>query len=216
MSAINMIISGTAMTGNNSNCAANSSISDFVLLEAFSVKLNVGNAPRIKEILWQPPVFNWIKCNIDGASLGNPGPSSCGRIYRNNKAEFLGAFAYNLGNTNSLVAELNGAMFAIELAYQRGWNHIWLETDSMSVTLAFKSRTIVPWNLKNRWENCMYLTTRMSFFVIHVYREGNHCADQLANVGLSLNTSFWWDHVPHQIREAFTRNRLGLPYFSFC
>jgi ribonuclease HI len=63
-------------------------------------------------------------------------------IYRNNKAEFLGAFAYNLGNTNALVAELHGAMFAIELAYKRGWNHIWLETNSMLVTLAFKSRTI--------------------------------------------------------------------------
>jgi len=103
-SAINLIISGTTLTGNNTNCAANSNIADFVLLKAFSVKLNCGNAPRIKEIMWQPPVFNWIKCNIDGASIGNPGSSSCGGIYRNNHAEFLGAFAYNLGITISLVA----------------------------------------------------------------------------------------------------------------
>jgi len=63
------------------------------------------------------PVFNWIKCNIDGASVGNPGPSSCGGIFRDSDAAFLGAFVYILVNTNSLVAELNGAMFAIELAY---------------------------------------------------------------------------------------------------
>ena len=215
-SAINLIISATAMTGNNSRCVAITSIADFVLLKAFSVKINYGNAPRIKEVLWQPPVINWIKCNIDGASVGNPGPSSCGGIFRDNNAEFLGAFAYNLGNTNSLVAELNGAMFAIEFANQKGWSQLWLETDSMLVTLAFKSKTIVPWQLRNRWENCIHLTSTMSFFVTHIYREGNHCADQLANIGLSLNTSFWWDHIPHQIREAYTRNRIGLPYFRFC
>jgi len=104
-STINLIISGATMTCNNSKCAANTSIYDSVLLKAFSDKLNYGRAPRIKEISWQLPVFNWIKFNIDGASVGNPNPSSCGGIYRNNNAEFMGAFAYNLGNTNSLVAE---------------------------------------------------------------------------------------------------------------
>lgn len=122
------------MTGNNSNCAANSTISDFILLKAFSVKINYGIAPKIKEVIWQPLVFNWIKWNIDGASIGNPGPSSCGGIFRNNNVEFLGAFAYNLGNTNSLVAELNGA-------------------------------------IGNPG------TTSMSFFVTHIYREDNYCAD---------------------------------------
>jgi len=214
-SVINHIITNTAMSGNHSKCAANSTIADFVLLKAFSVKINYGNAPKIKEVLWQPPVFNWIKCNIDGASIGNPGPASCGGIFRNKNANFHGAFAYNLGNSNSLVAELNGAMFAIEMAHQRGWRYIWLETDFMLVTLAFKPKSIVPWSLRNRWENCIHLTTSMSFFVTHVYREGNHCADQLANIGLSLNTFFWWNHIPHQITEAFARNKLGLPYFRF-
>jgi len=70
-------------------------------------------------------MFDWIKSNIDGASVGNPGLSSYGRIYRNSNADFLGDFAYNLGNGNSLVAELNGAMFAIELAHKKGWRQVW-------------------------------------------------------------------------------------------
>jgi len=49
-----------------------------------------------------------------------------------------------LGSTNSLVAELNGAMYAIELANQKGWSHLWIETNSMLVTWAFKSKSIVP------------------------------------------------------------------------
>jgi hypothetical protein len=36
----------TAMSGDNSNLAANSSIADFVILKAFS-------APRIKKDIWQ-------------------------------------------------------------------------------------------------------------------------------------------------------------------
>lgn len=107
-------------------CAANTSIADFVLLKAFSVKINYGKAPTIKEVLWQPHVFNWVKCNVDGALVGNLGPSSCGGIFKNNNLNFLGAFAFNLGNSNSLVAELNGAMYAIEIETQRGWTHLWL------------------------------------------------------------------------------------------
>jgi len=209
-SVINLIILDTSMTGNNSKCAANSSIADFVLLKAFSVKINYGNAPKIKEIIWQPPVFDWIKCNIDGAFLSNPGPSSCGRIFRDKNADFLGAFAYNLGITNSLVAELNGAIYAIELAHLKGWNHMSLETDYVLVALAFKSKKIVPWHLRKRWDNCLQLLSSMSFFVTHIYRKEHHCADQLASIGLSLNTYFWWIHLPQQIGVDFTRNRLGL------
>ena len=61
----------------------------------------------------------------------------------------------------------------------------------------------------------MHLTTSMSFMVTHIYREGNHCADLLASIGISLNTYFWWDHLPQQIRVDFNRNRLGVPYFRF-
>ncbi|MCI80670.1 ribonuclease H protein, partial [Trifolium medium] len=39
--------------------------------------------------MWQPPTFNWVKCNCDGASLGNPGLSSYGGIFRNSEALFL-------------------------------------------------------------------------------------------------------------------------------
>jgi hypothetical protein len=107
----------------------------FFLINALSVKVKYGNAPRTKDVLWHPPVFNWIKRNIDGACKGNPGPSSCGGIFRNSFAEFLGTFACNLGISNSLISELNGAMLAIEIASQKGRNRIWLETDSVLVTL---------------------------------------------------------------------------------
>jgi ribonuclease HI len=165
--------------------------------------------PRIKEVIWHPPVFNWIKCNIDGACKGNPGLSSCGGIFRNSEAAFIGAFACNLGISNSLSAELHGAMFAIEIASQKGWTHLWLETDSVLVTLAFKSIKIVPWQLRNRWLNCLHLCNSMSFFVTHVFREGNHCADKLAATGFSLQTQMWWDSLPGDICIDFIEGSLS-------
>jgi len=59
ISAINLIIEETAMAGNNSKLHAYSSNEDFIILKAFSVQHKYGNAPVIKEIIWQPPIFHW-------------------------------------------------------------------------------------------------------------------------------------------------------------
>ncbi|PNY11098.1 ribonuclease H [Trifolium pratense] len=83
--------------------------------------------PVIKEIYCQPPLLNWIKCNIDGASCENPGIASCGGIFRNHEADFVYGFAEPLGVASSIYAELYGAMRAIEIAYKRNWRTLWLE-----------------------------------------------------------------------------------------
>jgi hypothetical protein len=149
-SVINLIIAAVSLSGNNSSLKAKSNISEFVFLQTFHVKMNPGNAPKIKEVIWNPPIFTWIKCNCDGASLGNPGISACGGIFRNSDSCFLGAYSYNLDISSSLNAELVGAMLAIETTFNKGWSHLWLETDSMVVVLAFSSSKVVPWNLINR------------------------------------------------------------------
>jgi ribonuclease HI len=80
----------------------------------------------------------------DGASLGNIGISACGGIFRNVDSSFLGAYAFNIGVSTSLKAELIGAMIAIETAAFKGWSRLWLESDSMLVVHAFSSSKIVP------------------------------------------------------------------------
>jgi len=116
-----MIISGASLSGNNTRLVANSSISDFVILKHFEVIIKPPKAPIIKEVLWNPPIFNWVKCNTRGASLGNPGQSACGGLFRNSTSDFLGAFAINLGINSTFNSELNGAMVAIEIAHCMNW-----------------------------------------------------------------------------------------------
>jgi len=55
----------------------------------------------------------------------------------------------------------------------------------------------------------------IDFLITHIYREGNVCADMLANIGLSLNSIVMYDTLPVEVRAAYIQNRLGIPSFRF-
>jgi hypothetical protein len=55
----------------------------------------------------------------------------------------------------------------------------------------------------------------MNFFVSHIYREGNACADAFANLGLGLVNFVYWNVVPQFVCDSFTRNEMGFPCFRF-
>ncbi|GAU25788.1 hypothetical protein TSUD_222460 [Trifolium subterraneum] len=75
-SAVNTVISRVSLSGNLSKKASFISMQEFVILKAFNVSVHHPKAPVIKEILWHPSLYNWIKCNTDGAALGSPGLAS--------------------------------------------------------------------------------------------------------------------------------------------
>jgi hypothetical protein len=79
--------------------------------------------------------------------------------------------------------------------------------------LAFKSAKLVPWSLCNRWFNCLKISNSRNIMVSHVYREGNHCANGLAKIGLNLNSCIIWNKLPLEIRDSFDSNKLGKPFF---
>jgi len=35
-----------------------------------------------------------------------------------------------------------------------------------------------------------------SFLVTHFFRKENHCVDELADIGFSIQTHLWWDSIP--------------------
>jgi len=179
-------------------------MTDFSILKNFNVTIHPPNAPK-----------DWIKCNSDGSAQGVPGLASCGGIYRNANAEHLGSFFFNIGVGSSFQVELIGAMLAIEIADSMNWRKFWLETDSKMVVQALQNPQMVPWKLRNRWLNCLFLSQSMSFMLTHIYREGNHCADKLANLGLNAQQFTWLDYVHIEMATNFNRNRLSLPCFRF-
>jgi hypothetical protein len=52
----------------------------------------------------------------------------------------LGVLAWLLveGSSMTLHAEIMRVMIVVEIAYFRRWHQLWLETDSLIVTLAFR------------------------------------------------------------------------------
>jgi ribonuclease HI len=74
-----------------------------------------------------------------------------------------------LGITSSFVAEISGAMRAIEIAFHKKWTHLWIESDSSSVVAAFKNPDKqVAYGLRNRWKNALAMVGRMNCVITHI------------------------------------------------
>jgi ribonuclease HI len=211
--AINMISANVLLSGNKTRKVFNSSMRDFSILKKFKIDIHPPKAPSIKEVLWCPPRLNWMKCNTDGAATTET--ASYGGIFRDHLADFRGGFAENIGKNSAFFAEILGAIRAIEIAFQNHWYNLWLETDSALVVKAFSNQALIPWQLRNRCLNSLVRTRNMNFFVSHIYREGNECADAFANLGLGLVNFVYWNDVPQPVHESLARNKMGFPCYRF-
>ena len=96
--------------------------------------------------------------------------------------EFIGGFSAFLDVQNALVAKFNGFIRAIEEAQKMGLTSLWLQCDSSLVCVAFTARTNVLCMFHNRWNTCLNYYGKIKFRVSHIFREGNACADKLANL----------------------------------
>ena len=131
--------------------------------------------------------------------------------------EFIGAFAAFLEVQTALVAEFYGVIYAMEEAQKMGLTNVWLECDSALVCVAFTAGTNVPWMLCNRWNACLNFCGTIRFRVTHIFREGNACADKLANLGFIHRESFhWYNRLPASLFLEFFMNMYSLPKYRFC
>ena len=190
-------------------------IQDLRILKTFGACCRLRRAPRVVEVNWHPPLIGWIKINSDGAWKHGEGIGGFGAIFRDYKGQFLGAFASNLDIPSSIAAEVMAVITAIEIAWVRDWKHIWLEVDSSLVLDYIRSPSLVPWQLRIRWLNCLYRISQMHFRSSHIFREGNKVADALANYGTSLSAQEWWDTPPPFVLSYCNSDILGLPQFRF-
>ncbi|KAK2404238.1 hypothetical protein QL285_053601 [Trifolium repens] len=209
-------MASSSLTGNVTSLTSGPAISDFEIVKFFKVSIHYPKAPNIVEVIWSPPLQGWIKCNTDDTFVGNPGIAACAGIFRNNLGANLGCFAHYIGLANALYAEIMGIILAIECAVDRNWRQLWIKSDSKLAVSAFKKSSIIPWQLKNRWLNCMCKIKNIQVIVSHVYREGNYVADMLANLGLTVTDFTWWHTAPPSISDDLAKNRDGRPYYRFC
>lgn len=55
----------------------------------------------------------------------------------------------------------------------------------------------------------------MNFIETHIFKEGNECADFLANLGFNVANMTVWMDLPDCIGTPYVMNRLGFPNFKF-
>ncbi|XP_058728727.1 uncharacterized protein LOC131600410 [Vicia villosa] len=190
---------------------------DFDILKAFQIRINPPKAPLLREIFWNPPPVNWMKCNVDGSFVHNTPSSGCGGIFRNCSGDFCLAFTEPLSWNSSLLAEFCGVLCGIELAKDRGWTNLWMEFDSSVVVKAFSQENFdhVSWQLRNRWLNCIKFVLDSNFIISHICREGNSCAYFFANLGRTSNSFTLFDSLPVDIRIGYVKNRIQDNTFEF-
>jgi len=78
----------------------------------------------------------------------------------------------------------------MEEAQKMGLTNVWHECDFVLVCVVFTDRTNVLWMFPNRWNTCLNYREKIRFRVTHIFREGNACADKLANLGFIPIESF--------------------------
>ncbi len=122
----------------------------------------------------------------DGASRGNPGPSSYGFVIYDEVGVELNTDFKALGHGTNNQAEYEGAIAALEAAIELGADEITLRMDSLLVVRQFEGRFRVK-NAKLIPLHKRLIDLRPRFARIrleHVPREDNKVADSLANQAL--------------------------------
>ncbi|XP_045791513.1 uncharacterized protein LOC123886223 [Trifolium pratense] len=200
-----------------------SNVAEIAILQKFQLAPRLVAASSNRLVLWRSPLFGWMKANTDG-SVTNVS-AAYGGLFRDHTTRFRGCFAQKLSENHGLsvihteIMELIiavgflyvGISIAIEIAHNKNWNCLWLESDSKVALLAFSNIEIVPWDLRNRWLNCLSCGVTLQWS--HIYREGNSCADKIAILGHAYNNLEWWESLSSLLCDDFLWDMLGIPQY---
>ncbi|KAF5190054.1 hypothetical protein FRX31_020352 [Thalictrum thalictroides] len=137
-----MVYDQVALTAGLSKSYVHDSYLDNVVARAWNVKTRLRKEPRLKECKWLLPDEDMVKANSDGAAKGNPGQAGAGTVFRDHTVVVLLVISKGLGITTNFMAECEAVMICVEIALERGWHQLWVESDSRAAVLAFVSGKI--------------------------------------------------------------------------
>ena len=140
------------------------------------------------QIETEPPE-GWIKLNSDGACKGSGEYSGCGGLFRDSDGRWIKGYTRKIGVCDALHAEMWDMYLGLEMAWREHIPQLIVESDSKIlidlVTENYKFSGSVP-VLVQRIRKLLVSDWRVQFH--HTWREGNRCADWLANFNFSLDS----------------------------
>ncbi|XP_031101801.1 uncharacterized protein LOC116005700 [Ipomoea triloba] len=135
-------------------------------------------------VLWSPPQLNYVKMNSDGARKSSTGLASAGGLIRDHRGRWIVGFTVNIGHTSSFGAEVWGLREGLIVAIQRGFTHVIAESDSEALVSVIDNNSD-----DGKLDSTLIADYKalirhfQEFRLQHILREGNQCADFLANLG---------------------------------
>ncbi|XP_059292434.1 uncharacterized protein LOC132045876 [Lycium ferocissimum] len=148
----------------------------------------------------------WLKCNSDGASRGNPGPSSVAFYIKNAAGDFQFAAARRISDGSNLVAEAMALHEGLKYYVTHSLVPVVMETDSMTMKMILTGQWEAPWSISMIINDISRLRRDKEVRVEHVLREGNGLADFLTNYAFD----FAGDHHFHSFTSLLVKERKNL------
>lgn len=132
-----------------------------------------------------------VKLNVDGSSIGNPGPSGFGGLIRNSNGEWLFGFYGSCGFTTNVNAELHAIDHGLRSTWDAGYKDIICESASLLALQLIEGdvpSTHPHAPLISHIKEYRNQSWKLAF--THILREGNTGADWLAKRG--ANSDVVW------------------------
>lgn len=135
------------------------------------------------------------------------GMASCGGIFRNYRGFSRGCFACPLGIKSAFYAEFMNFICTVEIALHKGWLPLSIESNSAVFVYKIHARSDdVPWRIRSRWRNCLFILDQNQCRITPTFREGNRAADATANQAFLLDEFTRWYGVPMSAEEPYFKN----------
>ena len=160
------------------------------------------------------PPLRWLKCNTDGASKGNPGPSATTFCLRNHVGDFVGAKGFQIADTTNLVAEARAIREVLQFCLDNQLTNIILETDSLAMVNIINGDWEIPWTVSMEVKTINRIRDAISVRVQHSLREGNTLTDFFANLVFSFAGTYEFSsvqEVPNVGKNIINLDKINTP-----
>ncbi|PKU78122.1 Putative ribonuclease H protein [Dendrobium catenatum] len=152
----------------------------------FGIKLEVVSRSIDDTVVyWRKPKLPFVKLNTDG-SVGVL-KAGAGGVIRDYCGDLLAAFASSLQTSDVISAELNALLLGLDLCINYGYNDVWVELDALFIVQSITEGATGNANYFYLLRKVKNRIKEMNVTISHIYREGNGCADWLANWGSTLH-----------------------------
>ncbi|CAI9765398.1 unnamed protein product [Fraxinus pennsylvanica] len=156
---------------------------DYELLKALELPMGSKVSKPTLLVSWRKSTVGWVKLNVDGSCVGNPGPCGGGGVIRDHYGNLVAGLCVKYGYGSNNEAELRAVITGVELFKELGFQRVDIRFDSAVMVNWLTHRLCKIWYLWDYCDELLKLLSGISFTISHQYREVNRAADLLARQG---------------------------------